>query len=84
MSTPRVGKMNYSRRASAMPLVAVICPVLLAFAALSVDIGMLYSAKAELQRSADAAALAGAGALIDERRLRNDGGMSLELSLIHI
>jgi len=79
MSTPRVGKMNYSRRASAMPLVAVICPVLLAFAALSVDIGMLYSAKAELQRSADAAALAGAGALIDERRLRNDGGMSLEI-----
>ena len=79
MSTRRVGRMNYSRRASAMPLVAVICPVLLAFAALSVDVGVLYDAKAQLQRCADAAALAGAGALIDERRLRNDGGMNLEI-----
>jgi len=64
-----------------MPLVAVICPVLLAFAALSVDIGALYDAKAELQRCADAAALAGAGALIDERRIRNNGGMDLEIDL---
>jgi len=62
-----------------MPLVAVICPVLFAFAALSIDVGALYDAKAELQRCADAAALAGAGALIDERRLRNDGGMDLEI-----
>jgi hypothetical protein len=62
-----------------MPLVAVICPALLAFAALSVDIGALYDAKAELQRCADAAALAGAGALIDERRIRNNGGMDLEI-----
>ena len=79
MFTRRVGKMNWARRASAMPLVAVVCPVLLAFAALSVDIGALYDAKAELQRCADAAALAGAGALIDERRLRNNGGMNLEI-----
>ena len=64
-----------------MPLVAVICPALLAFAALSVDIGALYDAKAELQRCADAAALAGAGALIDERRLRNNGGMDLEIDI---
>jgi Flp pilus assembly protein TadG len=62
-----------------MPLVAVVCPALLAFAALSVDVGALFDAKAELQRCADAAALAGAGALIDERRLRNDGGMNLEI-----
>jgi len=62
-----------------MPLVAVICPVLFAFAALSIDVGALYDAKAELQRSADAAALAGAGALINERRLRNNGGMDLEI-----
>jgi hypothetical protein len=44
-----------------------------------VDIGALYDAKAELQRCADAAALAGAGALIDERRIRNNGGMDLEI-----
>jgi len=72
-------KSKFERRGSAMPLVAVICPALLAFAALSVDIGALYDAKAELQRCADAAALAGAGALIDERRIRNDGGMDLEI-----
>ena len=62
-----------------MPLVAVTCPALLAFAALSVDIGALYDAKAQLQRCADAAALAGAGTLIDERRIRNNGGMTLEI-----
>ncbi len=79
MSTRKMGNIHFSRRGSAMPLVAVICPVLFAFAALSVDVGALYDAKAELQRCADAAALAGAGALIDERRLRNDGGMNLEI-----
>jgi len=74
-------KNGFQRRGSVMPLVAVICPALLAFAALSVDIGALYDAKAELQRCADAAALAGAGALIDERRLRNNGGMDLEIDM---
>ena len=56
-----------------------MCPVLFAFAALSVDIGALYDAKAELQRCADAGALAGAATLIDERRLQQNGGTTLEI-----
>ncbi|RPI29718.1 MAG: hypothetical protein EHM61_00595 [Acidobacteria bacterium] len=39
---------------------AVLLVVLLAFAALAVDVGMFYSSRAGLQRAADAAALAGA------------------------
>jgi len=72
---------RFERRGSVLPLLAVMCPVLLAFAALSADIGVLYSAKAELQRSADAAALAGAATLVDERRLRENGGTTLEIEM---
>ncbi len=80
--TPRyTRKKTFERRASALPLVAVICPVLLAFAALSVDIGQLYNAKAQLQQCADAAALAGAATLVDERRLRENGGTTLEIEM---
>ncbi|HUW82307.1 MAG TPA: pilus assembly protein TadG-related protein [Phycisphaerae bacterium] len=70
---------RFERRGSALPLVAVMCPVLFAFAALSVDIGQLYNAKAQLQRCADAGALAGAATLIDERRLQQNGGTTLEI-----
>ena len=44
-------------------MVAVLLVVLLGCVALAVDIGHLYVARAELQRTADAAALAGAQAL---------------------
>ncbi len=44
-------------------MVAVLLVVLLGCVALAVDIGYLYVARAELQRTADAAALAGAQAL---------------------
>lgn len=48
---------------------------LMGFAALSIDIGLLYHARTEAQRTADAAALAGAGALLqapgDLDRVRN-------------
>ena len=44
-------------------MVAILLVVLLGCAALAVDIGYLYVARAELQRTADAAALAGAQAL---------------------
>jgi hypothetical protein len=42
----------------------------IAFVALSVDMGMLYATKAEMQRAADAAAMAGAWRLLDEERLK--------------
>ena len=45
--------------------VALSLAVLLGFGAIAVDAGMLYTKRTELQRTADAAALAGASAFID-------------------
>jgi hypothetical protein len=39
------------------------------FAALAIDVGMVYNVRTELQRTADAAALAGAAQLLDQDRL---------------
>jgi hypothetical protein len=52
------------RRALVVVYLAICIPFIMGFAALAVDIGMLYQAQAELQRSADAAALAAAAALV--------------------
>lgn len=54
---------NARRRASVLPSVAVCMTVLLGFAALTIDVGYLYNTAAECQRTADAAALAGASRL---------------------
>ncbi len=62
------------RRGSALPLVAVCMPVVIGFAALAVDVGYLYDARAQLQRTADATALAGASVLVDEGRLKGGSG----------
>ena len=51
------------RKGAVIVMVAILLAVLLGCAALAVDIGHLYVARAELQRTADAAALAGAQAL---------------------
>ncbi len=51
------------RRGAVVVYTAMIMTTLLGFAALTVDIGYLYTVKAELQVSADAAALAGASQL---------------------
>lgn len=59
----RVRAHGYRRWATVIPLVAISFTTLLGFAALSVDIGMLCNAKAELQRTADAAAIAAAAEL---------------------
>jgi hypothetical protein len=48
---------NRNERGAVSVLVALLMVVLLAFAALAVDVGMLYSEKAQLQNGADAAAL---------------------------
>lgn len=53
------------RRGAVVAQVAVALTLLLGFAALAVDVGMMYTARAELQRSADAAALAAAAELAD-------------------
>lgn len=62
----RVGSTVFgSERGSAIVFVAVTLPALLGFLALGIDLGMLFVARTDAQRAADAAALAGASAFID-------------------
>jgi hypothetical protein len=53
-------------------LVAVAAVVVIGFAALAVDVGVMYNAKAELQRAADASALAGASGFFTDAGLKQD------------
>jgi len=69
------------RRGAVAVMFAVMIVVLLGFAALSVDVGHLYLAKAELQRTADAAALSGALSLADDRQIMYDEGEQSEAQL---
>lgn len=62
--SPRVGLGN--ERGATIVFVALAITALLSIVALAIDIGMLFSARSEAQRVADAAALAGAGSLIGE------------------
>ncbi len=58
------------RRAVVAVQVGVTLVVLLGMAALTVDVGQLYAARTELQRAADAAALAGASAYTTDEMMR--------------
>ncbi|HEV8129768.1 MAG TPA: pilus assembly protein TadG-related protein [Acidobacteriota bacterium] len=51
---------NTDQRGYVLATAAITLAVLLGFAALAVDVGVLYGARADAQRAADAAALAGA------------------------
>ncbi|GAG04726.1 unnamed protein product, partial [marine sediment metagenome] len=63
------------RRGATIVAAAVAMVVVIGFAALAVDVGNLYAAKGELQRAADAAAMAGVSAFVDDavRRLSYGG-----------
>jgi hypothetical protein len=50
-------ELNGNERGAVSVLVALLMVVLLGFAALAIDVGMLYAEKAQLQNGADAAAL---------------------------
>lgn len=63
MKRKRSRQNNSRRRGAVAVLLAVTVPVIVAFAALSVDVGVMYNAKADLQRCADAAAMAAASRL---------------------
>ncbi len=58
------------RRAAAVVMVAVILPVLLGMAALTVDVAYLYNIRHDLQRSADAGALGGASTLTGDTMMQ--------------
>jgi Flp pilus assembly protein TadG len=51
-------------RGSTMVIVALVMVALLGFAALAIDVGVIYTAKAQCQNAADAGALAGAGYML--------------------
>ena len=53
------------RRAVVAVQVAVLMTVLVGFAAITIDVGVMYNTRADLQRTADAAALAAASRLVD-------------------
>lgn len=65
----------YQRRGMVAVYVLIGLTVMLGFAALAVDVSMLYSAKAELQREADASALSAAWNMLNANRVK--GGSSL-------
>lgn len=60
------------RRGNALMMVTISLTVVMGMGALAIDLGYMQVVRAELQRSADAAALAGAGRLLDQDRLRGD------------
>ncbi len=60
---------QHRRRAVTAITVTVSMTLLLGMTALAVDVGQLYVVRSEMQVSADAAALAGANALLDPSRL---------------
>jgi len=63
------------RRGAAAAVMVVSIGVLIGFAALAIDVGVMFDARAELQRSADAAALAAANVVLDENRLKASPNM---------
>src|SRR5262249_30602660 len=60
-----LSRRRHAERGQTMIFVAISIVSLLAMAALAIDIVTLYVARSEIQRAADAAALAGAKALAD-------------------
>jgi Flp pilus assembly protein TadG len=57
---------NSRRKGNVLVMTALLMTVLIAFLAFAIDVGYVYAVRAELQRSADAAAIAAAWELIDK------------------
>jgi len=74
--TPRRGR---NRRGSIILLAAVFTIVVLAVLAFSVDFGHMLKVRAEMDRAVDAAALAGAGSLIDGTAAANQAALDVML-----
>jgi len=64
------GHTRTRKRAVVAVQVAVLAVVLMGFAALTIDVGMMYNARGDLQRAADAGALAGAYAYTTDEMMR--------------
>jgi len=68
------------RRAVSFAMTAISIVVLLGMASLTVDVGMMYRARAEAQVSADSAAMAGAWRLLDTDTLKGTPNMTAEIT----
>jgi Flp pilus assembly protein TadG len=64
--SPRFRNKPRSRRGNVLVLTAFLMIVMIAFVAMGVDIGYIQNARVELQKSADAAAMAAAWELVDD------------------
>lgn len=73
---------NEKRRGAIIPLAALLAVFLLGLVGFAVDVGWMTVSQAELQNAADAAALAGAGPLMDGFVLYNLPGNALNQSTI--
>jgi len=61
------------RKRGAVAVTIVVClTTLFIFAAITVDVGLMYNTRADLQLTADSAALAAASALVNESRVEGD------------
>ena len=68
------------KRAAVAVQVAVMMPVIVGFAALTIDVGLIFNAKTDLQLAADAAALAGTALLPQVGLARTEAIRIAELS----
>lgn len=82
----KIRQSSERRRAAALLMTAVSMTMLMGFAALAVDLGYLYTTRAESQRAADAAALAGAGVMFTENGLDVSGtkGTAAKIAVMNV
>jgi hypothetical protein len=72
MKGPCLERRSAEQRATVVVLAAISMVLIIGIAALAIDLGQLYVVRAELQRAADAAALAGASAYFSDAGLAQD------------
>jgi Flp pilus assembly protein TadG len=78
MSDHQVARRRQRERGQTMWLVALCLLVLIGMAALAIDVTTLYAARSQMQRTADAAALAGAKAFVDSGTTTDPTNLSLQ------
>jgi Flp pilus assembly protein TadG len=78
MSDHQVARRRQRERGQTMWLVALCLLVLIGMAALAIDVTTLYAARSQMQRTADAAALAGAKAFVDSGTTTDPANATLQ------
>lgn len=80
---PNTAILHGGRRGSILPILAVALLVIMSGVALVLDRSLIDVAQVELQTAAEAAALAGAGGLVDDDLLRPKADASRRMELAH-